>query len=143
MLSKIHSYGLFGIDGFKVDVEVDISNGLPHFEVVGLGDTAIKESKERVRAAIKNSAFNYPIQKITVNLAPADVKKMGPLYDLAIAIGVMTADPRNEIKGFTPKAAREYVIIGELSLTGKVNPIKGLLPILISAQKHNIIFIIQ
>lgn len=136
MLSKIHSYGLFGIDGFKVDVEVDISNGLPHFEVVGLGDTAIKESKERVRAAIKNSAFNYPIQKITVNLAPADVKKMGPLYDLAIAIGVMTADPRNEIKGFTPKAAREYVIIGELSLTGKVNPIKGLLPILISAQKQ-------
>lgn len=135
MLSKIYSYGLLGIDGFIVDVEVDISNGLPHFEVVGLADTAVKESKERVRAAIKNSAFDYPIKKITVNLAPADVKKVGPLYDLAIAVAIMTANPNNDIKGLTPKAAREFVIVGELSLTGKVNKIKGLLPILISAQK--------
>lgn len=136
MLSKIHSYGLFGIDGFKVDVEVDISNGLPHFELVGLGDTAIKESKERVRSAIKNSGFSYPIKKITVNLAPADVKKMGPFYDLAIAVGIMTADPNNDIKGFTAEASREFVLLGELSLTGEIRPMKGLLPILISAQKQ-------
>ena len=88
MLSKIHSFGLFGIDGFTVEVEVDITNGLPHIEVVGLADTAIKEAKERVRAAIKNSGFDYPVKKITVNLAPADVKKEGPLYDLAMAIGI-------------------------------------------------------
>lgn len=135
MLSKIHSFGLFGIDGFTVEVEVDITNGLPHIEVVGLADTAIKEAKERVRAAIKNSGFDYPVKKITVNLAPADVKKEGPLYDLAMAIGIMTADINNDIKGLTAQAARDYVIVGELSLNGEVKPIKGLLPILISAQK--------
>lgn len=77
MLSKVTSFGLKGIDGFVVDVETDVSNGLPHFEIVGLADTAIKESKERVRSAIRNSAFEYPVKRITINLAPADVKKKG------------------------------------------------------------------
>ena len=97
MLSKIHCYGLKGIEGFAVEVEVDISRGLPHFDVVGLADTAVKEAKERVRSAIKNSGYNYPLKRITVNLAPADVKKEGPLYDLAIAIGIMAADSDNDV----------------------------------------------
>ena len=135
MLSKVHSFGLFGIEGFVVEVEVDIVNGLPHFEIVGLADTAIKEAKERVKAAIRNSGFEYPIKKITVNLAPADVKKEGPIYDLAIALGIMTADSHSEIKGLSSQALHDFVIVGELSLNGEVKPIKGLLPILISAQK--------
>ena len=77
MLAKVKSLGLKGIDGYGVDVETDVSNGLPHFEIVGLGDTAIKEAKERVRSAIKNSAFIYPTKRITINLAPADIKKKG------------------------------------------------------------------
>lgn len=135
MLSKIHSFGLQGIDGFTVEVETDISAGLPHFEMVGLADTAIKEAKERVRSAIRNSGYNYPVKRITVNLAPADVKKEGPLYDLAIAIGVMCADIDTVIPGFKSAKAREYVVIGELSLNGEVKHVRGVLPILISARK--------
>ena len=75
MLSKVKSFGLRGIEGFPIDVETDVSNGLPHFEIVGLADTAIKEAKERVRSAIKNSAYEYPTKRITINLAPADIKK--------------------------------------------------------------------
>ena len=85
MLAKVLSFGLKGIEGYPVLVETDVYNGLPAYELVGLGDTAIKESKERVRSAIKNSGFEYPSKRITVNLAPADLKKEGPLYDLAIA----------------------------------------------------------
>lgn len=134
MLSKIHCYGLKGIEGFAVEVEVDISRGLPHFDVVGLADTAVKEAKERVHSAIKNSGYNYPLKRITVNLAPADVKKEGPLYDLAIAIGIMAADSDNDVPNFTNKKAEAFVILGELSLNGEVKPVKGLLPILISAR---------
>lgn len=134
MLSKIHCYGLKGIEGFAVEVEVDISRGLPHFDVVGLADTAVKEAKERVHSAIKNSGYNYPLKRITVNLAPADVKKEGPLYDLAIAIGIMAADKDNDVPDFTSGKATPFVILGELSLNGEVKPVKGLLPILISAR---------
>lgn len=135
MLSKIHSFGLQGIDGFLVEVEVDINAGLPHFDVVGLADTAIKESKERVRSAIQNSGYNYPTKRITVNLAPADVKKEGPLYDLPIAVGVLGASDHNDINGDLSMRAKKYVILGELSLNGEVKAVRGVLPILISARK--------
>ena len=88
MLSIVNSFGLNGIDGYMVKVEIDISKGLPGFDIVGLVGTAIKESKERVKSAIKNSALMYPTTKVTVNLAPADTKKDGPIYDLPIAIGI-------------------------------------------------------
>ena len=92
MLAKILSYGLTGISGYPVMIELDINAGLPGYDVVGLADTAIKESKSRVKAAIKNSAFNYPINKIIVNLAPADTKKEGSMYDLPIALGILVAE---------------------------------------------------
>ena len=91
MLSIVDSFGLIGINGYKVKVEVDINRGLPSFDVVGLADTAIKESKQRVRSAIKNLGLDFPINKITINLAPADTKKEGSFYDLPIAIGILTA----------------------------------------------------
>lgn len=129
MLSKVLSFGLKGIEGFKVEVESDISSGLPNFNVVGLADTAVKESKERVRSAIKNSGFEYPVKRITINLAPADVKKEGPIYDLAIAIGILGVDKELELKNID-----KYCYLGELSLDGRIKRIKGLLPILISAR---------
>ncbi len=128
MLSKIKSYSLFGLKGFLVDVEVDVSNGLPSFEIVGLPDTAIKESKERVRSAIKNSAKNYPNKKITVNLAPADVKKQGAYLDLAIAVGILQAS-----QTFNSSDLGDYVLIGELSLDGTIREVSGILPMIISA----------
>lgn len=129
MYSKVFSFGLKGIEGFPIDVETDVSNGLPHFEVVGLADTAIKEAKERVRNAIRNSGFEYPIKKITINLAPADVKKEGALYDLAIAIAILSCDDEMELKH-----EKDYVYIGELSFDGSVKRVKGILPLLISAR---------
>ncbi len=131
MLSKVYSYGLCGIDGYLVTSEIDISIGLPNFEIVGLGDTAIKESKERVKLAIKNSGFEYPINRITVNLAPADTKKEGPLFDLSIAIGILSAT--NQIPVETVK---DKIFIGELSLDGGVRRVNGVLPILISARNQ-------
>lgn len=130
MLAKVLSLGLRGIEGYKVDVETDVSNGLPHFEIVGLGDTAIKEAKERVRSAIKNSGFDYPPKRITINLAPADIKKEGSLYDLAIAVAILSCDEENEIKN-----TKEFVFLGELSFDGSVRKVKGVLPLLISARK--------
>lgn len=130
MLSKVTSFGLKGIEGFAVDVETDVSNGLPHFEIVGLADTAIKESKERVRSAIRNSAFEYPVKRITINLAPADVKKEGSIYDLAIAVAILSCNEENKIKN-----EKKYAYIGELSFDGSVKPVKGVLPLLISARK--------
>lgn len=128
MLSKITSMGLSGLNGFKADVEVDISSGLSAFEIVGLADTAIKESKERVRSAITNSGKLFPFYKITVNLAPAGKKKEGAFYDLPIAIGILVSS--NQIKSF---AYKDYVFFGELSLNGEIRGINGVLPLLISA----------
>lgn len=130
MYSKVYSFGLKGIEGFPIEVETDVSNGLPHFEIVGLADTAIKEAKERVRNAIRNSAYDYPIKKITINLAPADVKKEGALYDLGIAIAILSCDEE-----FGIKHEKDYVFIGELSFDGSVKRVKGVLPLLISARK--------
>lgn len=131
MLSKVLSYGLCGIEGYTVTIEADISNGLTKFEIVGLGDAAIKESKERVRSAIKNSALDYPNYKITVNLAPADRKKEGPSFDVGIAVALLSAT--NQIDW---KLLGNTIFLGELSLDGTIKKINGVLPILISARSQ-------
>ncbi|MFA6859996.1 MAG: YifB family Mg chelatase-like AAA ATPase [Clostridia bacterium] len=131
MLAKTFSFGLIGLKGYNVVVEVDIGGGLPSFDLVGLADTSIKESKERVKSAIKNSGYEYPISKITINLAPADIKKEGPIYDLAIAMGILAASSSANFE-----KVQEYVILGELSLDGTVRKIAGVLPILISAREN-------
>ena len=137
MLSIIKSFGLNGIDGYEVRAEIDINQGLPSYDIVGLVGTAIKESKERVRSAIKNSGFNYPINKITVNLAPANTHKDGPVYDLAIAVGILSASNQIKIEN-----VKDFVFLGELSLDGTVRKINGVLPILISAKQLGITNII-
>lgn len=130
MLAKIKAYGLIGIDGYEVQLETDINNGLPGMEMVGLADTAVKESRERVRSAIKNSGFKLPPKKITVNLAPADVKKEGSIYDLGVAMGILYATEQ-----ITCAEIEDYIFIGELSLDGRLRHVKGLMPILISARE--------
>lgn len=131
MLAKTYCYGLEGIDGYCVTVETNISKGKSSFEIVGLADTAIKESKERVFTAIKNSAFEFPFHKIIINLAPADKKKEGPLYDLSIAMGILSCTGV-----VSAEKAKEYVILGELSLSGGIRKVNGILPILISAREE-------
>ncbi len=131
MIAKINSYALLGLKGIPVSVEVDVSNGLPAFDIVGLADTAVKESKERVRTAIKNSGRKVPTQRITANLAPADVKKEGSLLDLAIAVGVLKASGQLLVD------VKDTVFLGELSLDGSVRRINGVLPIIISALAEN------
>lgn len=129
MLSKVLSFGLNGIDGFLTNIETDIVAGVPHFEIVGLGDTAVKESKDRVKSAIRNSGFEYPVKHYTINLAPADVKKEGPIYDLGISVGILSASDQIKTKKY-----KDFVFLGELSLDGSVKKIRGCLPILISAR---------
>ena len=133
MLSKIKSLALMGIDGYVVLVETDISNGLPSFDMVGLGDTAVKESKERVRAAIKNAGFKFHVNRITVNLAPADKKKEGSAFDLPIALGILAAT--GQLKG---DDIGKSAFLGELSLDGGIKPVKGILPMTISAKENGI-----
>ena len=130
MLAKILSYALDGLTGYAVDVEVDINSGLPGYDMVGLASTATKESKERVRSAVKNSGFQYPAKRIIVNLAPADTKKEGPVFDLAVALGIMAATGQLENKAY-----KQYVIIGELSLNGELRHVNGIMPLLISAMQ--------
>ncbi len=132
MLAKVCSSAVIGINAYVVDVEIDISLGLPSFSVVGLPDTSVKESKERVISAIRNSDYSFPIKKITINLAPADIKKEGPYFDLPIAIGIMRAE---EI--IKTDKVKKFVIIGELSLDGTTRPVKGILPIAIHVKENN------
>ncbi len=132
MFARITSLGLFGIDAYKVMVEADISGGLPRFDIVGLPDTAVSESRERVRSAIKNANLQYPVSRITVNLAPAHMKKEGPIYDLPIFIALLCAN--EQLKGITEKMA----FIGELSLDGQLRKINGVLPMVICAKKNGI-----
>jgi magnesium chelatase family protein len=131
MLSKVLSASVVGIDAHTVEVEVDItSRGLPHFSMVGLPDAAVKESKDRVRAALKNIGFNFPLKQITVNLAPADLKKEGSSFDLPIAIGIIAAEGvlgTDSIHG--------YLFTGELSLDGRIKPIKGALSMALRAKE--------
>ena len=130
MLAKVQSFGLHGIEGYKVTVEVDISMGLPKFDIVGLGDTAIKEAKERVKSAIRNSGLKYPVSAITCNLAPADIKKEGTFYDLSIAVAILSASGVIDYKKIG-----DTIFLGELSLNGDVKKVTGLLPLLIAAKE--------
>jgi magnesium chelatase family protein len=129
MIAKILSGGLLGIDAYLVEVEVDISLGLPVFSTVGLAEGAVKESKDRVKSAIKNSGYDFPSQKITVNLAPADIKKEGAAFDLPIALGILTAS--STIKD---NRLKDYLIVGELSLDGRIKPIHGGLSLAVAAR---------
>ena len=132
MIAKIFSSCLTGIDACEVTSEVDIASGLPHFGIVGLPDPAIRESRDRIKSAIKNSGFSFPAVKIIVNLAPADVKKEGSLFDLPIALAILAAE--NVID---PSQLSGHIFCGELSLDGRIKPIKGALPIAAALKKMN------
>lgn len=131
MLSQVYSCGLAGIDGFTVCVETDISNGMPHFDIVGLPDAAVKEAKERIRSAIKNTGFRLPAKHIIINLAPAAQRKEGSGYDLPMALSILTATEQ-----IYSDILEKSVFFGELSLDGTVQPISGILPMVISAYKQ-------
>jgi magnesium chelatase family protein len=131
MLSKVISAAVLGIDAYPVEVEVDIaSRGLPFFSTVGLPDAAVKESKERVRAALKNTGFDFPLKQVVVNLAPADIKKEGSAFDLPIAIGMLIAEGV-----LTQEMVSNYLIVGELSLDGRVKPVRGALSMAVLAKQ--------
>lgn len=131
MLSKVYSYGLKGLEGYPIEIEVDIHHGMPTYDIVGLADAAIKESKERVRSALKNNGFQYPVAATVVNLAPADTKKEGSCYDLPIAVGILAATSQ-----LASTTVKDYIILGELSLNGELRKINGILPMLISARQQ-------
>lgn len=133
MLIGIKSMSLNGINGYLVDVQVDISSGMPSWEIVGLPDTSVKEAKERVRAAIKNSGHYIKSQKIIINLAPASTKKEGSFFDLPIAVGILC-----DMELINSPMLNEYVFIGELSLDGRLNKVNGVLPMCIEALKLGI-----
>jgi magnesium chelatase family protein len=128
----IKSAGLSGISGFSVVVEVSITNGLPGFAIVGLPDNSVRESRERVRAAIKSIGLEFPMRRILVNLAPADTKKEGPIYDLPIAIGLLAASEQIEA------VSEKSMFIGELSLDGNLRPVTGMLPMALAARASGV-----
>jgi len=130
LITIVKSTALHGLDGQIVEVEVDVSRGLPSFDLVGLPDTSVREAKDRVRAAIKNSGFEFPVKRITVNLAPADIKKEGPIYDLPIAIGILAATGQLD-----PARCSSYVYLGELSLNGSLRSVSGVLPNVMAARE--------
>ncbi|PKN61321.1 MAG: ATP-dependent protease [Deltaproteobacteria bacterium HGW-Deltaproteobacteria-15] len=133
MIAKVLSAAVIGIDAYVVDVEVDISQGLPNFATVGLPEGAVRESKERVKAAIKNSGYHFPADRITVNLAPADIKKEGTAFDLPIALGILAATD------LVPRSScANYLVMGELALDGMVRPIRGALPMSITAKERGL-----
>ena len=131
MLARVYSASIFGIEVYPIEIEVDISSGLPRINIVGLPDPTVKESKERVHSAIRNSGYIYPQEKITINLAPADIKKEGPCFDLAIALGILACSGQ-----LNPENLNNYCLLGELSLDGKVRSIKGALPVALSLRKE-------
>jgi len=133
MISKTYSFGLLGLDAYPVEIEIDVASGLPTVNLVGLADTAIKESKERVRSAIKNSGFQWPAQRITVNLAPSDIKKEGACFDLAIALGILAATGQ-----INKDPLKDYSFLGELSLDGQLRPVHGVLAIALTLAKFSI-----
>lgn len=133
MISKVRSGILNGIGGIPIDIEIDVSNGIPYFNIVGLAGIEVKESKERVRSAITNSGYNFPMSRIIVNLSPADLKKDGSYLDLGICIGLLR-EKLNCSTGFLESS----IFLGELSLTGDVKPMNGIISIVISMTKHNI-----
>ena len=133
MLSIVKSMSLHGLDGYLVDVQVDISAGMPAWEVVGLPDTTVRESKERVRIAIRNSGFDFPSRKIIINLAPADKRKEGSFFDLPIAIGILL-----DLLVIQEQNLSDTIFIGELSLDSSVKKVNGILPMCIEAKKLGI-----
>jgi len=122
MLSKTYSFGISGLDAYPILIEIDITRGLPATIIVGLPDNAVKESKERVRSAIKNSGYKYPPGRITINLSPADTKKEGPAFDLSIALGILAASKQISLDNL-----RQFAFLGELSLGGQIQPVNGAL----------------
>ncbi len=130
MFSKVYSFGVVGIDGYVVTVETHISGGLPAFEIVGLPDNAVKEAKERVRSAIKNNRLGYPSSRITVNLAPSEIKKTGAVYDLPVMLGILSA------KGDIPEINPKYAFAGQLALDGNLRGVSGILPMAIKAKEE-------
>ena len=132
MYAKVKSLGVFGLDAFSVTVECDISSGLPRFDLVGLPDAVVKESRERVRASVKNCHLDFPVSRITVNIAPADIKKEGSVYDLPVFIAILKAS--GQLNGDTDA----YAFVGELSLDGEVRGVNGILPMLIKARDSGV-----
>ncbi|HPO05830.1 MAG TPA: magnesium chelatase domain-containing protein, partial [Candidatus Gracilibacteria bacterium] len=132
MLAKIHSLALLGMDCSPVEVEVDLARGISSFTIVGLGDTAVQEARERIRSAIKNTDCEFPRARVTINLAPANWRKNGVVYDLAMAVGIMLA------KEFlvSPRDLQKTLFIGELSLDGKLRHVSGVLPMISYAKEH-------
>lgn len=130
MLSRVKSGAVLGVEAYVVEVEVDVSNGLPAYSLVGLGDTAVQESKERVKTAIRNSGYAFPPQRIVVNLAPADTKKAGPGFDLPIAVALLASTEQMLLEHLD-----EYLIIGELALDGAVRAVSGMLAIALEAKR--------
>jgi magnesium chelatase family protein len=129
MIAKVLSGALLGIDAYRVEVEVDIAQGLPQFSTVGLPEGAVKESKDRIKSAVKNSGYEFPARRITINLAPADIRKEGTAFDLPMAVGLLLAT--GVLKG-EPKG--NYLFLGELSLDGKIKPVRGILPVVVEAR---------
>ncbi|HEY3247392.1 MAG TPA: YifB family Mg chelatase-like AAA ATPase [bacterium] len=129
MLAKVRAAAVLGLDAYPIEVEVDVGGGLPAFAIVGLPDTAVQEAKERVRAAIRNSNYELPSRKITVNLAPADIKKEGPVFDLPMAVGILAATEQIRAQGLDGA-----LLLGELSLDGAIRPVSGILSIALAAQ---------
>lgn len=132
MFSRLKSVGLYGIDSYMIEVEADISNGLPAFDIVGLPDAAVKESRDRVRAAIKNCGYKFPVSRITVNLAPAHLKKEGSLYDLPVLLSVLKAS------GQLKADLTDAITVGEVALDGKLRKINGALAITITAKENGV-----
>jgi magnesium chelatase family protein len=133
MLSKFISAAVLGIDAFPVEVETDLGANVPYFAIVGLPDSAVKESRERVESAIKNSGFTYPLKRITINMAPADVRKEGSAFDLPIALGILAAHGQAPLR-----RSEKLAVLGELSLDGEVRPIRGCLSIAIRARQEGL-----
>src|SRR6478672_9845725 len=131
MLARLRTAVVFGVEACPVDVEVDVSFGMPRFTMVGLPDASVRESRDRVRSAIRNSGFEFPAHRITVNLAPADVRKAGASFDLPIALGILAAQGVVERRQIT-----DSVILGELSLDGSIHPTRGVLPIAVAAKRE-------
>ena len=132
MVSKIRSLGIAGIGGYEVSVECFLSNGLPAFDIVGLPDTAVKEARDRVRAAIKNAGLAFPVSRLTINLAPADMKKGGTTYDLPVLLSILICS------GAIKPPGEDCAFFGELGLTGELRPVRGALPMAMAARRAGI-----
>ena len=131
MLARIRSAAVLGIDAYLVDVETDIANGLPTFQTVGLPQGAVKEGRERVSAAIANTGYTFPLKRITVNLAPADIRKEGSAFDLPIALGILAAT--EQVGG---ERLGRVAVLGELGLEGAIRPVRGALPVALASARR-------